>query len=132
MDRRHLSDTTGVGTILNDDLQSSFSIADVVVTEGNMGTTTASVTIRRSDNTSGSSTVNYKTANGTATAGSDYTAIPLTTLTFAVGKTSRWLSVKVTGDVAVEPTETFKVNLSAPVRGTIADTSGTGTIANDD
>ena len=38
----------------------------------------------------------------------------------------------VVGDLAVEPTETFFVNLSAPVNATIADAQAVGTIVNDD
>ena len=60
-----------------------FSIDDVVVTEGDSGTTTtASFTVTRTGNTAITSTVQVATADGTATAGSDYVAVPLTTLTF--------------------------------------------------
>jgi glucose/arabinose dehydrogenase len=126
-----LSDSSSTATIVNDEF-TSFSITDVTVGEGNAGTTTATFIVNRSGNTGATATVKYVTASGTATAGSDYAAIPLTTMTFAVGETSKVVSVKVNGDVGVEPNETFKVNLSAPVGGTLSDTSGIGTIANDD
>ena len=75
--------------------------------------------------------VKYATANGTATAGSDYTA-KSGTLTFAAGVTSLTIAVSVTGDLRVEPDETFLVNLSTAVNATLADDSATGTIINDD
>ena len=76
-------------------------------------------------------TVNYATANGTALAGSDYTAAS-GTLTFAPGQTSKTVTVNVTGDTVVEPNETFVVNLSAPTGATLFDGQGLGTILNDD
>ena len=52
------------------------------------------------------------TANGTATAPSDYTAIPTTTVTFAPNETIKAVNVSVKGDIASEANETFFVNLS--------------------
>src|SRR5204863_499227 len=65
-------------------------------------------------------TVAYATANGTATAGSDYAALA-GTLTFAAGETSKVVHVQVTGDAAVEANETLTLSLSSPSGGTIAD-----------
>jgi M6 family metalloprotease-like protein len=58
--------------------------------------------------------VNYATANGTAVAGSDYTATS-GTLTFAPGATSRTIAVPIADDAARESDETFRVTLAAPV-----------------
>ena len=70
----------------------------------------------------GAVTVTYATANGTATAGSDYTAVPPTVLTIPAGTAvDHPVTVTVTGDTAGEANETFVVNLSAPVNATIAD-----------
>ena len=69
-----ISDPTGLGTIVNDDAISYVSIHDVVVYEGNSGTTTATFTLTRTGNKDVASTVNIATADGTAIAGSDYTA----------------------------------------------------------
>ncbi len=60
-------------------------------------------------------TVNYATANGTATAGSDYVA-QTGNLTFTAGQTSKTIAVVVNGDTTVEPNETFVVNLTEPRR----------------
>jgi hypothetical protein len=76
-------------------------------------------------------TVKYATANGTALAGSDYTAAS-GTLTFAPGQTSQTVTVNVMGNTTVEPNETFAVNLSAASGATLFDGQGVGTILNDD
>ncbi len=109
----------------------ALSIGDVSVTEGNSGTSTATFTVTLSAAASSAVTVNYATANGTATAGSDYVAAS-GTLTFAAGTTTRTLPVTVNGDTTGEANETFHVNLSAASGATLADAQGIGTIVNDD
>jgi hypothetical protein len=79
----------------------------------------------------GTVTVNYATANGTATAPGDYQTRS-GTVTFPAGVTSKNVSITVIGDGTVEPNETFNVNLTSPVGATIADSQGRGTIQNDD
>ena len=69
---------------------------------------------------------------GTATSGTDYTAITAGTLTFAAGTTSQTFDVSVTGDTTVEPHETVVARLSNASGATILTATGTGTIANDD
>jgi Calx-beta domain len=76
-------------------------------------------------------TVAYVTADGTATAGLDYTATA-GTLTFAPGATTQSIAVSVSGDALDEPNEVFFLNLGSPVNAIIADAHGTGTIADDD
>ena len=110
----------------------SFSIDDVDVTEGDSGTVTATFTVTRSGESSDQVSVDYTTANGTAIAGTDYAAIPTTTLTFASGVTSIPVTVTISGDVDEEKDETFLVDLSNPVGGTISDGQGVGTIVDDD
>lgn len=109
-----------------------FEITDTSLVEGNSGSKNATFTVKRFGNVSGVSQVKYATANGTATANGDYLAKALTNLYFSAGQTSKAVAISVKGDLLVEPTETFQVNLSAPVNGTIYDPSGTGTIVNDD
>ncbi|MGV7204245.1 putative Ig domain-containing protein [Xanthomonas citri] len=126
-----VSDGQGLGTIVNDDAQPALSIDDVSVNEGNSGTTTATFTVSLSAASGQTVTVNYATADGTATAGSDYVARS-GTLTFAPGVTAQGVAVTVNGDTAVEPNETFSVGLSGASNATIARATGTGTILNDD
>src|SRR5207247_11473682 len=77
-------------------------------------------------------TVNYTTADGTATAGSDYVA-QSGTLTFAAGSSSaQTITVLVKGDSIDELNETFTVNLSNPIHATIANGTGTCTITDND
>jgi hypothetical protein len=75
--------------------------------------------------------VNFATADGTASAGSDYTATS-GVLTFNPGTTTQSVTVNVTGDTTPEANETFFVNLSGAANATIATATGTGTIVNDD
>src|SRR6185295_2141357 len=110
---------------------STLGITDVSVTEGNSGTTLANFVVTLAPAATGTVTVNYATANGTATAGSDYVA-QSGTLTFTAGQTSKTVSVVVNGDTLAEPNETFVVNLSGASGATIADGQGTATILNDD
>ncbi|MFO1533955.1 MAG: Calx-beta domain-containing protein, partial [Thermoplasmatota archaeon] len=72
------------------------------------------------------------TGKGTAAATSDYSAVPLTAVTFAPGETAKTVAVAVTGDTAPEANETLNLVLSSPTGATIADATGTATIVNDD
>jgi hypothetical protein len=128
-----IGDGQGVGTITNDDPAPppTISISDVTVTEGNTTPVNAVFTVSLSAASAQSVTVQYATANGTATAGSDYTATA-GTLTFTPGLVSLTVAVPVLGDTTAESTETFVVNLSNPVNATIADGQGIGTIVDND
>jgi hypothetical protein len=76
-------------------------------------------------------TVNYATANATATAGTDYTATT-GTLTFDPGETSKPIVVKVLGETTIEADETFTLTLSGATGATISRAQGMATIRNDD
>lgn len=128
-----LTDATGIGTITNDDAPPSFSIDDVTLDEGNAGTTAFTFTITWGGGTAVDATVDVATADGSATvAGGDYTAVPLTTLTFLPGDTTKTVTVDVHGDQMMENDETFTVDLSSPTHATITKAQGLGTILNDD
>jgi hypothetical protein len=126
-----IADGQGQGTIVDDDTMPAISINDATVVEGDAGTTNASFIVSLSSPSGQTVTVDYATQDGTATAGSDYTATS-GTLTFPPGTTVLPLPVPVLGDNAPEANETFLVNLSAPVNATLADGQGLGTIADDD
>lgn len=130
-----IADGSGTGTIANDDVAApvlpSLSVSDAARAEGNSGTATLNFTVSLSKAATGPVTVQYGTANGTASAGSDYTA-KSGTLTFAAGETSKKVSVAVSGDTVVEANETLTLNLSGASGATIADGLGAGTITNDD
>ncbi len=123
-----------VSTLMQTVTGPSFSINDVSLTEGNSGTKTATFTVSLSASFGNTLAVNYATANGTATSGSDYIATS-GTLTFAPGVKSQTISVTISGDPNFEGNETFFVNLT-PTAGlppvTITDAQGQATIQNDD
>ena len=121
-----ITNSTGVGTIAADAMP-ALSITDAVpVAEGGEATFMVSLSPASSQVV----TVAYATQDGTAVAGSDYTAAS-GTLQFDPGMTSHTIRVAVLNDTAVEPTETFAVELSDPVRATLADGTGVGTITDD-
>src|SRR5262249_17171846 len=122
---------TGTGTIQNDDAVPSLSIDSISLPEGNSGTTLMPFTVTLSSVSAQTVTVSYATANGTATAGSDYTALS-GALTFPAGTPTQTMPVPIIGDTTNEANETFSVNLSAPTNATIAVSTGSGTILNDD
>lgn len=107
------------------------SVDDAMVTEGTGGTTSAAVTARLSQASASPVTASFATANGTATAGADYQAAS-GTITFPPGTQALTIGVGVLGDAAVEPDETFVLNLTAPVGATLGDGQGQVTIADDD
>jgi hypothetical protein len=126
-----IADAQGIGTIVDDD-PVAISINDVQQNEGNSGTSVMNFTVSLSNASINPVTVTYATANGTATAGSDYVAVAATVLTFTPGQTSRTVGVTINGDTASEPDETFNVNLTAPGGAALAKATGVGTIKNDD
>src|SRR5256714_469247 len=123
-----ISGTTGSSPAVGD-----ISITDVTIAEGNSGTKVATFTVSHTGTAAFS--VNYATADGSATAGSDYVATS-NTLNFAAGSgaaQSQTVSVTINGDTTVEPDETFFVNLLNPTNGgTLVKSQGIGTITNDD
>ena len=110
---------------------STLAIDDVTITEGNSGTSVATFNVLLSPASSQTVTVNYATANNTASAGTDYVAAS-GTLTFTPGQQSQSISVTINGDLALEPNETFNVNLSNAVNAAIGDNQGVGTIVDED
>ena len=125
-----ISQARGVGTIVNDDVP-GFSINDITVNEGDSGINNAVFTVTMSQANTQTSTVNFATADGPASAPDDYTSTS-GTLSFAPGVTSQTISVPIIGDTMAEPDETFTVTLSGAVNATIGRATGTGTIRNDD
>jgi Ca2+-binding RTX toxin-like protein len=128
-----IGDGQAVATINSEDVAPpppppSVAVNDVSVNEG-AGTLVFTVT--RSGDLTGSSTVNYATANSTATAGSDYTAA-MGTVTFAVGQATATVAVQITDDTLVESSETLTLDLSGGTNVTIGDSQGVGTINSED
>ncbi|HEX9822743.1 MAG TPA: Calx-beta domain-containing protein [Methylomirabilota bacterium] len=89
-----------------------FNKAGYTVIEGGKAT----ITVTRTGGKHGGVTVDYATSDGTATAGSDYTAAS-GTLTFAAGQMSRSFTVATVQDKAAEGPETLTLTLSNPDGG---------------
>ncbi len=135
-----IGDAQGLGTIVNDDgtpgaaPKRSVYVTNASPLEGNAGTTATAFVVSLSSAPATGETVkvNVATTNATATAGSDYTALPATTLTYTAGQLSKTVSVNITGDARKEPTETFALALSAPVNAVLGDASGAATILDEE
>jgi hypothetical protein len=123
-----ISDADGTLTILDDDAPPSLSINDVTTTNES-GNATFIVTL--SSESGKVVTVDYASADDTATAGSDYTATS-GILAFAAGETSKTFTIPILADSASEAVETATLTLSNAVDATISDASGTLSITDDD
>lgn len=109
-----------------------YAISNASYSEGNSGTTTYTYTVTRSINTMAGS-VQIQSSNGTAIAGSDYVAVPLTTVNFtAGGPLTQSVNLGIIGNTVIEPNKTFNLTLSNPSGGTIATGTGVVTILDDD
>ncbi|TPG44890.1 hypothetical protein EAH89_26755 [Roseomonas nepalensis] len=114
-----IGDGRGEGLIRNDDAP-QISLAAGSVLEGGPGQQAAlPFTVRLSAPTTETVTVAWRSLDGTAHAGSDYTAAS-GTLTFAPGEMSKTIALNVLGDSAVEPNETVLLELSAPSKAVFA------------
>ena len=125
-----IADGFGLATII--DNEPRISINNVSKSEGNAKTTTLTFTVRLSAAYDQAVTVNYATANGSATAGSDYQA-KTGSVTFAPGETIKTITIVVNGDKTRESNEAFLVDLFGPSSNALISTAhGVGTILNDD
>jgi hypothetical protein len=115
---------SGTGTITSAAVTPSLSLGNASANEG--GVETFTVTLSQASLTP--VTVAYATQDGTAHAGTDYTAAS-GTLTFAPGVTSQHITVQTINDnLANEANETFTVALANPTNATLSTATGTGTI----
>ena len=127
-----IQDPQGLGTIIDNDTAPTLSISDQTVGEGDAGLTTASFLVTLSEPSTVPVSVDYSTANGTATVlGLDY-ATANGHITFDPGETSKTIDVNVIGDVVTEGTETFTVTLATPSNAQIGDGTAIGTIIDDE
>lgn len=130
------SDSSGVGTIANDD-SAMVLVNSVAATEGDSGTTTFMFTVALDANVDTAFTVDYATADDTATvADSDYVSKSGTVSFSGTLPDFHTISIDVNGDTTAEFDEAFDLlftNLSASGRDvTLSSASATGTIIDDD
>lgn len=128
-----LGDITEVEvTITEDDDPAAIGFASASETVGeSAGSITLSVS--RTDNSTGEVTVNFATADGTAVAGEDYTTAS-GTLTWGDGvTTAQTITIDILDDAIGELDETFVVELSeVSSNGTLTNSTATVTITDDD
>lgn len=131
-----LGDAEATITIVNDDAAGpalpTVSVADISISEGNASTKLATFTVTLSAVAQSTITVQYATADGTATlVDSDYVSTR-GMLTFSPGQISKLVTVTIVGDARVEADETFRFVLSSPANATLGRGTATATITNDD
>ena len=124
----NLGRSTAAGTIRDDD--PVLTVAGGAAAEAD-GTLAFAVTVTGGGSARGTVTVDYATSDGTAMAGSDYTATS-GTLTFPPGIGERTLAVPVLDDRVEEGDETVTLTLTGPVNAVIDGVMAVGTILNDD
>ena len=115
-------------TNLDNDLPILSISAPQTVVEGQ--TTSVTYTVSMSAASPLAVSVAYATANGTATAGSDYTASS-GSLSFAAGETNKTITINLLNDSLNESDETFSLSLSAPTNATLGSPSSVITTLTD-
>ena len=109
----------------------SISSSAMSIAEGQTGTKSLIYTVKLSAASASTVSVQYSTTDISAKAGSDYVAGSGTVL-FAPGEISKTVAVTINGDTNYETDESFSLNFSNAINGSISTTSVTGTITNDD
>ncbi|MCU0624781.1 MAG: hypothetical protein MUF53_13095, partial [Gemmatimonadaceae bacterium] len=122
--------TSGTLTFGAGQTSRTFTVPVAADTEGNDGATAATVTVTLTASAT-PVTLDWATADGTASAGEDYTAAA-GSLTFAPGETSQTISIAIAPDTVWEANEAFRIQLSNAVGAPLVGASGSVTIANDD
>ena len=123
------SDRRAVVTIVDDDAPPALSVGDAPAVGESSGPLVFTVT--RTGSTSLPATFSWSTADGTAEAGSDFTAAS-GTVTIPAASSSAQLQVQLVSDSVAEDDETVAVTLSTPINAVIIDGSATGVILDDD
>jgi hypothetical protein len=117
-------------TILNNDPPPKAYVDDAGLVEGG-GPANVNVRIRLATSSELPVTLEFTTTNGTAVAGSDYTAAN-GLITFAPGETNQTIALEVLGEDLVEPLEYFSVRLLNPTNAIIARGLARVSLTNDD
>lgn len=123
-----ISDGTATGSIIDNDV-AGLAVDDVVASETDAS---LSFTVSLSTPSLDPVTVDVMTVDVEAVAGTDFTAVPLTTLTFAPGEVSKTVVVTLSNDSEIEGFETFRLELSNATGAAIAIAAGVATINDDE
>jgi hypothetical protein len=129
-----IATTIAQGTIQNNDFTDlAIAATNANRPEGNSGSTPFTFTVTRLGNATGTNDVNWA-VSGTGTTnsanGDDFVGgvFPSGVVSFALGETSKVITVNVQGDIAFEPVETFAITLSNPTNGATITTATAGGI----
>ncbi|WP_242054642.1 Calx-beta domain-containing protein [Nostoc sp. FACHB-190] len=124
--------TTGLTrSIVNDDLRPTINLtSSQTIIEGNTNPQNVTYLVTLTNPSSQTITVNYSTANASATAGSDYTATT-GTLTFSPGVTSQVINIPILNDSLNEVDESFILRLTSPINATLGTTTSVTTTITD-
>ena len=117
-------------TITNDDSPPTISFSDPVYSSSE-GTGSATITVTLSGDTAFAASVQYATANGSATAGADYTTAS-GPLTFLPGVSTQTFAVSILDDDLIEGDETVLLSLADPVSATLGTASAELNIVDDE
>ena len=120
---------SATATIADDDAAPAFSVDDASGATSAAGGGTVLFTVSLNVASGLPASVQYATVNGSAVAGTDYTATS-GTVTVPAGETSATVTVQLTTKTTYAPPKTFSLALSNPVEATVADGTGVGTIVN--
>jgi hypothetical protein len=123
-----LAQSVATGTIIDNDLPPRIFFRDVTISEGKW----VNVVVSLSRASGRPVSVHYATADGTATAGLDYTAIPDTVLNFLPGEKTKTILLTTIHDQIHEGTEKFLVNFTNPQNATLVRPSLTVTVKDND
>ena len=105
------SATTSSVPALSGEASISFSAPQYSAGESSV---TATITITRSGVTSGQSTVEYETLNGSAIAGSEYTTVK-GTMTFSSGEIQKTFTIPIINNSAIDGMKTVNLSLKNPL-----------------
>ena len=125
------SETSAFDCATDDGILATVSVSAASAEEGDA----VEFTVTQSGAAASDTVLGWSTAGGTATAGTDFTAVTGGTLTIAAGRTTATFQVSTTEDMLTEPDETFTVTISSTTlpRGVaLGLATATGTIVDDD
>ena len=86
------------------------------------------IVISRSGATTGEGSVTFSTADGSALAGTDYTAQTNVVVDFAANETSKTVNIAIANRTGSQPSRQFAVTISAPTNGGILGATATATV----
>jgi hypothetical protein len=134
-----ITQSSVIGTIVNDDAAISVAADQASYKEGDSGSTAFTFTVTRSGDTSGESVVEWRLSSSEADSSDFVTAdllgnggLPSGTITFADGEATGQITIEVTGDQDVEADEAFTLTLANPSSGQLVAATAGSTIVNDD